>query len=78
METRPKSYSLALSLLLGSIIIGASFIYSSKHKDEYDFSTSPLGVYRLDKSTGKIDYCQTKLIDNMEFWVVDCSGKYAP
>lgn len=72
-----KTHSISLALLLSSLIIGASFIYSAT-KNKYEFSSSPLGVYRLDKLSGKIDYCQTKPTDNSSHWVVDCSGAYNP
>lgn len=72
-----KIYFIPLALLFSSLIIGASFVYNSD-RDKYEISTSPLGVFRLDKSTGKIDYCNTRLIDNMKQWLVDCSGTYTP
>ena len=77
MESSSKNYLVSIALLLSSLIIGASFIYSST-KNKYEISTSPLGVYRMDKSSGKIDYCQASLTDKMEHWVVDCSGAYIP
>lgn len=72
-----NNYSIPIALILGSLIIGASNHYSNKI-NKYEISTSPLGVYRLDKISGKVDYCQTKLDDDEENWIVDCSGKYIP
>lgn len=74
MESQSKNYVIALALLIGSLIIGGSIIYSSK--DKYEISTSPLGVYRLDKVSGKIDYCDTSLNFDTQLWFVDCSGKH--
>ena len=77
MESLSKNYSVTVALIISSSIIGASYIISSLI-NKYEISTSSIGVYRLDKSTGKIDYCLTSLSDNRELWVVDCSGKYIP
>ena len=77
MESLCKNYAITVALLLSSSIIGSSYIISSMI-NKYEISTSPIGVYRLDKATGKIDYCHTSLSDNRELWVVDCSGKYIP
>ena len=74
-ETR-GNIIISISLVVSAIIIGSALVYSSRNTDAYQLSTSPLGVYRMNKITGEIKYCDTVKDENGELWIVDCLSKH--